>query len=366
VSPRVALVVTTTATEGADVMAARLATLRQAGWDARLLAKGERWAADPALRDAEPIDVVASDRNWYLPPRRLLVRPAALARYLRSPGRAGALDQRLLELRPDLIHFHSAGAASKAIRLKALLGCRVVVSLRHDLHDLDNRLEPVWEGADRILLPDKAALDRALVVGCPREKVEFLPTPVAGELAGATGPSSPNGRLRLLSAGPITWEQGFEHSVHAVRLLLDAGVDVEYRILGRGEHLIAVSFARHDLGLADRVPLVDPEEGLDLGRELGHADVFVDPAVSDTTSGLPVWSAQGAGIPYVSTPRAELGPDAGIVVERRNARALADAIARLARDRDLCERMGRAGRGHAASGDDAPERLLEIYREVLA
>ena len=39
------------------------------------------------------------------------------------------------------------------------------------------------------------------------------------------GPGAVPPPLRLISSGPLTWEQGFEHSVHAVRLLLDMGVE---------------------------------------------------------------------------------------------------------------------------------------------
>ncbi len=64
--------------------------------------------------------------------------------------------------------------------------------------------------------------------------------------------------LRLISSGPLIWEQGFEHSVHAVRLLLDMGVECTYRLLGEGLYLVAVAFARHQLGLAERVDIVSP------------------------------------------------------------------------------------------------------------
>jgi glycosyltransferase involved in cell wall biosynthesis len=365
-SPRVTLVVTTTATERGDALATRLRMLLEAGWDARLLAKGERWAADPALRQSPRVEVLASERDWFLPPRRLLARPVGLARYLSATGRAGALDQRLLELRPDLIHFHSAGAAWKAMRLKRLIGCRVVLGLREDMLDLENPLDHVWDGADRILLPDTAALERASAVGCPPEKVEFLPRVPWNPSAREPGLTVGNGRLRLLSVGPLNWEQGYEHSVQAVRLLLDAGVDVEYSIVGGGQHLMPISYARHQLRLADRVRLLAPDGTLDLEHELRSADVFVDPAVSDTTSAMPVTSAQSAGVPYVATQRPGLRPGAGIVVERRSARALANAIAKLASDPGLRERMGRDGRNHDPSDGEADGRLLEIYRTVLA
>jgi glycosyltransferase involved in cell wall biosynthesis len=368
VRPRVALVATTTATEPAELLAARLRTLLDAGWDAWLLAKGPRWSA---LRDLAPRDRLhwfEGRRNRFLPPSSLLRRPRALVRYLAAEGQAGALDQPLLRLRPDLVHFHSGPAARKALRLKPLLGCRVVVSFREDGHDLQPPLEPIWEEADLVAFPDSARLLRAAAVGCPPEKAGVLPPPVSA-LPDVTGsPRSRNGRLRILSAGPLLWEQGFEHSLHAVRLLLDAGVDCEYRILGQGDHAIPIAFARHELGLADRVRMLTPDQTR-LEQELREADVFLDPAVTDTLSASGPLSAEAAGVPLVATERAHLPGDGGIAVPRRDPRAMADALGRLAADPELRARLAQAARARSRRRDHLQEhlaRLEDLYRRALA
>nr|MDQ6915642.1 glycosyltransferase [Actinomycetota bacterium] len=180
-SPRVALVVGTAATQSPDVLAARLRGLLRVGWDARLLGNGEGWAGHPAWRDpalADRVEHVPPGQRR-LPPRPLLRRPAGLAGYLGAPGEPGPFDRRLLELRPDLVHFHSGATAWKAMRLKRLLGCRVAISFREDGHDLDNHgLEALWEGAELLLFPDAAVLERAVALGCRRERAEVLPAPL--------------------------------------------------------------------------------------------------------------------------------------------------------------------------------------------
>ena len=349
---RIALVASNTADEPGALLAARLRHLLESGWEARLFCKGQALSEDPAVRD---------------PGLRGHVELAPRARRDASP-----FDHRLRKLRPDLVHFHSAWAAWKGMRRGRgqLPDCRVVVSLRADGLDLEIP-EPsmLWERADRFVFPDGAALERAAARGWPRDRAEVLHAPVV-RVEGAAGRAAPDGVLRILSAGSLVWEQGFEHSVHAVRLLLDADVPCRYRILGEaGDHVQAVAFARHQLGLADHVDLITPNGSGGLGEELRAAHVFVDPAVTDTTSPSALASAQAGGLPFVATARRDgLPEDAGIAVPRRNPRAIADALEVLAADPELRVRMGRAGeRARGVPSLDVHMAELErLYRETLA
>jgi glycosyltransferase involved in cell wall biosynthesis len=369
--PRICLAVPSSATERRDVIAARLRGLLEGGWDARLLCRGEQWTHVPALDDpalASRVELMP-ERDRHVPPRSLLARPGWLVRSLRTSGEAGAFHQRLLKLRPDLVHFHSLAPAWKLIRLKELLDCRVVVSFREDGRDLENpHLEMLWEGADLLLFPDEAMLERAIGRGCPPERAESQPLPLPSVNPAMDGCRPHTGPLRVVSAGALTWEQGFEHSVHAVRLLLDMGIECEYRILGEGGHHVAVAFARHQLGVAEHVELVSPDGGDALVEELRASDVFVDPAVTDTISPAPLAAAQALGIPFVSSRRDGLPDDAGIAVPRRDPGAIAAALAALAGDAELRRRLGRAGRrqvdGHPTLEDDS-RRLESLYRRVL-
>jgi glycosyltransferase involved in cell wall biosynthesis len=349
-TPRIALVASDTADEPGALLTARLRHLRESGWDARLFCKGERWRDDPALRDP------ALRKHIVLAPR---------AQVDSSP-----FDRRLRRLRPVLVHFHSGWAAWKGMRAGRLPKCRVIVSLRADGQDLAvPEPEKLWERADRLVFPHRIALDRAAAQGWPRDRSVVVHPPVS-KLEAASARGAHAGALQILSAGSLVWEQGFEHSVHAVRLLLDAGVACEYRILGEGgDHVQAVAFARHQLGLADHVHLNSPNGSHPLWEGGWTADVFVDPAVTDTTS--PTWlaAAQSGGLPFVATARrAGLPKGGGIAVPRRNPRAIADGLARLAADPDLRRRMGRAGRQSQSilTLDDHLAELQRLYRDTLA
>jgi glycosyltransferase involved in cell wall biosynthesis len=347
----IALVASQTAEDGTELLTQRLRHLLERGWDAWLFCKGARWRDEPALEDPE-----LRDR----------IEVAADAKADSSP-----FDAHLRSLRPDLVHFHSGHAARKGLRDGQLKDAKIALSLRTNGTDLmpeDVESGLLWDRADIVLFADRIALDRTVNRGCPADKAMLLERPV--RLPGPERRRDPgNGRLRVLSAGPLVWQQGFEHSIHAIRLLLDQGVACEYRIVGDGIHDEAVAFARHQLGLHDHVHLVRPDGDGQLPDELRSADVFVDPAVADTTSLIPLATAQVHGVPFVATPRRpRLPADAGIEVPRRDPRAITTALARLAADPGLREEMGRrAARSHGAwLLEDHLAELERIYEAVLA
>ena len=56
--------------------------------------------------------------------------------------------------------------------------------------------------------------------------------------------------------------------------------------------------------------------------------------------------------------------DAGICIEPENERELVEAVKRLARDRDLADRLGQAGFESIAAVYDY-DRLAEKYAEII-
>lgn len=327
----VALVATTTATETPEALAARLVGLLESGWDAHLLCKGPGW------------DVAAMRRPELSGRVELISRPGPLG----TPrGGQVRLERRLARLRPDLVHFHSGGAAAKARETCERLGAAVLIGFRADGLDLrEPGVSDLWEGGAFSLFQDEAIAERAAGLGCPRERTDLL-SPVADEVRAAGPPPDRDGdppeSLRLLSWGPLVWERGLEHSLHAVRIAIDRGVRLSYRILGGGDHLVAIGFERHSLGL-DEIVALETLPAESLVEALDRADLFLDPAVSSLTSDAPRRAAMARGVPYIATERPGLDPASGAAVRRRDPSALADAICELAADPARRSRMAAAG-----------------------
>ena len=343
-SRRIALVAASTATEPPPLMAARVRHLVERGWDARLLCRGEPWASDGSVRA--------------LGERREL--SAA------GDGQLGPFDHSLTRLRPDLVHFHAAWAAWKAAGVLDELACPIVVSLRDDGRDLEiPDPERVASVTALLLCPSKAVLDRAVDRGWPAQRAAVLELP-AMDSAGSAERTPRHGPLRLLSFGPLIWEHGLEHAIHGVAIARRRGADCTLRIVGAGDHLHAVAFARRQLGLEDHVEIVRPDHAGPLADELAAADVLVDPAVALSLPQAPLAAAQGHGIPFVATRRPDLPALGGIAVERRDPVAIADAVERLADDGALERMRAEAEQGRPAlSVAGHLERLEQLYLRVL-
>jgi glycosyltransferase involved in cell wall biosynthesis len=318
---------------------ARVGALRDAGWDPWLLT-----AAPRPRRVRTPVGRELRERVTE-------VRPAG-----RSGGR-NPFAAPLRALGPDLVHVRAGLVPAGWTDLRRIAAHPLVAEPRDDGRGTAT-VDPqgFWAAADAFAFPNQAMLDRALAGGCPAERAELLEPvalpPVTPPAARAPGP------LRVVSIGPVIWEQGLEHSVHSVRLARGAGVDCEYRIVGSGDHLAAVAFARRQLEVEREVSLVEPG---DEAAELAAADVFLDPTVTGTTVASALHAAAASGLRCVTTRSVD--PPA-VRIPRRDPRAIAGALAAIAAE------LSAGGRppGGPPPGPTLAEhvaRLLSIYEGVL-
>lgn len=351
------------------------------GWDARLLLDGPEAARRAAA--AEPEVAQLDGRVHFLPTHRRAPlarrrRQLAVARALGRGGppawrslRAGGpsslpllqgrgVEAALIALRPEIVHFDSSASAVGRVRIRHLLDCKIVVSV--GLDDLYERssLELVLRQADVLHFPSDALRRRwseanvsehpRAIVAAPATDVRFFDPARNG---GSTVPSaSPESSLRVVGVGALSWVYGYEWALQAVRRVVSAGVDCRYRILGTGAYLEALSFARSELGLEDRVELVEPSRTR-LKEALAWADVLLDATVIEgPPSAVP--EGQAMALPAVVTDRTDVSSavvdgDTAFTVKRRDPDGLAEKLVMLARD---------PGRGRSM-GDLARRRLLE-------
>ena len=103
-----------------------------------------------------------------------------------------------------------------------------------------------------------------------------------------------------------------------------------------------------------------------------EADVFVFPSMWNEPFGMPIIEAMATGVPVVATrgggiPELIIDGETGLLVERGDAKALADAIIRLLSDEELRKSMGKAARKRAIelfSWERIVENLLNQYKKI--
>jgi colanic acid/amylovoran biosynthesis glycosyltransferase len=310
---------------------------------------------------------------------------SAIARWGLIPAlRRFYLDAAFLALRPDLIHFEFGSLAVGRTYLKELLDCRIVPSFRgydmsySGLEDPDYYKE-VWQDADAIHLLGEDLWKRAQERGCPDSMPHALippsvpldhlqPDPAKAIEAAGT----PDRPLRVLSVGRLTWVKGYEYALQSIKLLKEQGIACEYRIVGDGDLLEGVSFARHQMGLENIVDLLGSQPWQEVTKNMQWADVFLQTSVQEGFCNA-VIEAQAMKLPVVCSDAGGLPENiendvTGFVVPRRNPRALADKLRLLANDPELRGRMGKAGRERVGQHFQLPmqiERFDQFYQDLF-
>jgi glycosyltransferase involved in cell wall biosynthesis len=351
--PRVALVAPSPGL-GSYPLAAMLAR----GCDLHLIAGSEH---DPTPRELA-LAAVHSAR----------VQPLATWRHFRSPNRRERMMvARTIELAPALLHLSSLALARDWTGVARAIGAPLVISVSAEeaaIVALDGSMAPppgsrlhVDDEQVAALLAEGPVEASTITVIAPAADPRLLAEPIL--------PPPEDTAMRILSIGPLSWTHGYEHALVAVKLLLEAEFSCRYRIVGAGAHYDAIVFARHQLGLDKQVELVEPRSATELREQLRWATVLVDASVI-ATSPQPELDAHAAGVPVVRTrahARDHEHEDAAVVVERRDPRGLADALAELAAGGEPRAGLVAAGRKRALTEpgpDEQAARFDELYSKA--
>jgi len=177
--------------------------------------------------------------------------------------------------------------------------------------------------------------------------------------------------LRLVYIGRVAREKGLYETLQGMRLAHELGVDARLVIAGNGAEETRLRRYAQALGVAPRVCFVGSVFGADKVKLLAGADVMILPSYSE---GLPYALLEGmaAGIPVIATPVGAI-PDVvsdgihGFLVPPRDGKAIAEALAVLAGDRERLSWMSRACRRRiraAFSIDRLAQELALHYARI--
>ncbi len=210
-----------------------------------------------------------------------------------------------------------------------------------------------------LALVDEDQWEKVHVVHCGVDPAVFAPSAARSE----------DESTRILSVGRLTRTKGQAVLLEAVRQLRERGVVTHTRIVGDGPKRADYERIAREKQLGDTVTFVGAVGQDAIGEEFAAADVF---CLSSFAEGVPVvlMEAMAMGKPVVA-PRimgiAELVEDGvnGQLVPPGRADLLADALARLAGDAVLRERMGAAGRQTVLERFDVAREAGRL-RELLS
>lgn len=181
-----------------------------------------------------------------------------------------------------------------------------------------------------------------------------------------------DGTLNILFVGRLEERKGLIHLLKAYNRLRKRRVDARLLVVGAGPKLREY---RRYVGLrgirdVEFVGRVSDEEKV---RYFASADIYCAPNTGQESFGIVLLEAMAAGVPMVASDihgfkNVIQRNVQGLLVEPRNPRALAAALYTLARDPELRDQMGDAGRARAPefSWDRVTERIVDYYYDVRA
>jgi len=188
---------------------------------------------------------------------------------------------------------------------------------------------------------------------------------------------APGEPYRILSSGRLVEKKGFESLIRACALLQERGVNFECVIGGSGPLEASLRQMVADEGLSARVRLT----GEALKQEsipdfMYGGDVYCLPCVwaaDRDVDGLPqmLMEAMACGLPAISTrlvgiPDLVIHEETGLLVEPRDAGALADALIRLLTDDALAGRLAKAGHDHVLARFDLDTCMTPLFERFRA
>jgi glycosyltransferase involved in cell wall biosynthesis len=361
------------------------AGLRERGYDTTLvagsLARGEDSMAFVA--NARNVEVVRIDElGREISPLRDLVATVKLARLIRRE-------------RPDILHTHTAKAGTVG-RVAAILAGRrrppIVVHTFHG-HVLRGYFGPLRSRIFLLLERWLASRTTALVAVSPQVRDDLVALGVApperfvvirlGIELGERVAGTQNGRVesrRYLGIGADRFAVGWIGRMTAVKRtddvlvafkrLRDEGVDAVLCMVGDGPDRLHLEQRAHELGIVRDTLFLGYQE--DVAPFYAAFDALVLPSSNEGTP-VSAIEALAAGRPVVATrvggvPDVVVEGEDGFLVEPGATDDLADRLAQLARNPELRERMGRAGRERVLPRY-AVNRLVDdvdrLYRSLL-
>jgi glycosyltransferase involved in cell wall biosynthesis len=310
---------------------------------------------------------------------------------LKDCGTLVKLYRLFRDRRPHIVHTHTAKAGTVGRLAARLAGVPVVVHTFHGhvFHDYFGPLQTrIFIGIERFL----AALSDRIVTVSESQRRELVAygvasldkivvVPLGFELDELFNCESRQGQLRqelgiseeiplVGIVARLTAIKNHRLFLEAARLVLQAGQEAMFLVVGDGELRTELEAYAAELDLKERVIFTGWRR--DLPRVYADLDVVVLSSLNEGTPGSLI-EAMAAARPVVATrvggvPDVVFDKESGYLVQSRNAEELARGILDLLQVPDKAREMGLAGRA-AVHPQYASETLLanmkQLYLELL-
>jgi glycosyltransferase involved in cell wall biosynthesis len=298
-----------------------------------------------------------------------------------SPRCFASVRDAFARVAPDVVHLHSGHATWLGGLAAWSLGFPALTTRRMDRPVKRNLRTRILYGAcvQRAVAISPAVARQLVQGGVPEAMIEVVPSavdpaalvPQRSRAATRRRLGTSESRICVLTAATLVKRKGVDTLLEAIAQLVSRGHDPELWIAGAGPEQKRLTRLAQRLGLGERARFLGARS--DVPELLAACDVF---ALASRHEGLGVAVLEALALakPIVATRAGGLcdalrHERTGLLVPTEDPIALADALERLLRDRELAESMARRGPVEIADAFST-ERMVEayerIYRAVLA
>ena len=287
------------------------------------------------------------------------------------------LKRVIREEKPQILHSHYVTSYSL---IAALSGFHPLV-------------ESVW-GSDVYIYPKKSFLHKKLVKYTLSKADKVLSTSkvMAVETAKYTDKkieitpfgvntshfcrknARPKDKFTIVSVKSISENYGTEYLIRAFAEVVkrNPGLDCSLELIGKGPFKSKMTLLTWALGIEDKVKFRGYISNEKLAQELEKCSIACYMSISESF-GVSAIEAMACECPVVASNAdgfTEVIEDGvtGIIVPRRDYMAAADAIEKFIHNRELVEKMGKAGRERVCrlyNWDENVNRMISIYASIL-
>lgn len=299
---------------------------------------------------------------------------------------------------PDIVHVHTPPrffAECTAFYFRFMSSNHIPIVVTYHLHNqsLNNFAKIVWRlhnrtaqrfvfnTADKVIVCNSQDINVMVSeFGVPREKIvaippsvncsKFDPKKVKDKLL---RPKEIGGDNIILYSGRITTAKGLNFLLRAIPKILSRFEDFKVVICGSGIYRHDLISLAKQLNVSSHVIFMDPVPASSFPSLLASCDVFVLPSLTESW-GISVAEALSMERPVVATKVSGVteivrDKETGLIVEPRDASALADAIIQLLTDRSFAMRLAKEGRKFVTSNfnwSHLTRKFLDLYKETIA
>jgi glycosyltransferase involved in cell wall biosynthesis len=285
----------------------------------------------------------------------------------------------------QIIHTHTSKGGFVGRLAARMAGVPVIVHTAHGfaihensplvsrlLYSTLERLASRW--CDRIVSVSEFHRTWAIELGmCTPERIVAIPNGTAeaarthrtGRAILRRQMGAEYGEFVVLSMARLAADKGLEYLLEAAARLPRNGRRIQIAIAGDGPARQRLERIAIERGVTDRVTFLGFRE--DVGDLLAASDLVVLPSLREGLS-IALLEAMAAGKPIIATSigsQREVASQADMaqLVPPADARALSEAIERLAADQEAMERLGRNARTLYETRY-TEERMLEDYKQL--